>query len=256
MMVEYKIEKICDFIKKYFMTAPTAYAVIGVSGGKDSTIAAALLCRALGPGRVIAVMMPNGTQSDITDSYRVCKQLCIPEKNRLEINIGGAYTFLSSAIDRAMIEKDWDPYGDRRPIYTTNTPSRLRMTTLYGVAALVGGRVCNTSNRSERYVGYCTKYADNVGDFALFTNLTVREVLEIGDWFVEEGILPYDLVHKAPADGMSGKTDEDNLGFTYEALDAYLLDSVIPEPDIYTRILERNRLAQHKLNVELPHPEF
>jgi NAD+ synthase len=124
------------------------------------------------------------------------------------------------------------------------------MTTLYAVAALVGGRVINTGNKSELYIGYTTKYGDLAGDFAIFKDYCVREILEIGDNLDE---LPAHLVHKAPGDGMSGKTDEDNTGISYDVLDAYLLDEVIPEYDILRKIEERHDRNIHKRDICMPY---
>ena len=132
--------------------------------------------------------------------------------------------------------------NDDNDIYSTNTPVRIRMATLYGVAGLVGGRVCNTGNRSEAYVGYTTKYGDLAGDFALLKNFTVREVLEIGDALE----LAYNLVHNVPSDGMSGKSDEDKIGFSYETLDNYLLEGTYPDYDTYCKIEQMHKRGMHK----------
>lgn len=189
--------------------------VIGISGGKDSTICAALLAEALGANRVIGVMMPNGIQKDIDDSQKVVEFLKI---RTMTVNIGEAYKALSDAIDVNLDEEDVGTSTQDKPLYTTNTPARLRMTTLYGVAAVFGGVVCNTCNLSEDYIGYSTKWGDAVGDFSLLNCLTKSEVVALGDAMG----LPYELVHKVPSDGMCGKTDEDNLGFSYDELDAYI----------------------------------
>jgi len=189
--------------------------VIGISGGKDSTICAALLTEALGANRVIGVMMPNGIQKDIDDSQKVIDFLKI---RSLTVNIGEAYKALSDAIDINLGEEDVGVSTQDKPLYTTNTPARLRMTTLYGVAAVFGGVVCNTCNLSEDWIGYSTKWGDAVGDFSLLNCLTKSEVVILGDAMG----LPYELVHKVPSDGMCGKTDEDNLGFSYDELDAYI----------------------------------
>ena len=239
------------FIQNYFRDngTPNTKAVIGISGGKDSTIAAALLVRALGPERVICVMMPQGEQADIADSYRVCDALGIPGENRFEINIGPAVDALYNSIFyNGNNEARW-----ASPAVLTNTPARIRMTTLYMVAAAVGGRVCNTGNASEAFIGYTTKYGDLAGDFALFRNFTVREVYEMGDSMEE---LPYDLVHKKPADGMSGKTDEENMGVTYDAIDDHLLYGIIPEDaEMWENIKTRHKRNTHKLDaVQLPAP--
>jgi NAD+ synthase len=239
---EKEVQHIVDEIKHYFVKNgnENTKAVIGISGGKDSTIAAALLVRALGPERVVGVMMPNKTQTDIEDSIKVCDILGI---KHYTINIGYAYDALISSFT----------YDAELPVsdqITTNAPARLRMNALYMVAAAVGGRVINTGNASELYVGYTTKYGDLAGDFAILRDYYVRDVYAIGDVLSE---LPYELVHKAPGDGMSGKTDEDNMGFTYEVLDAYLLDNVTPDYETLRNIQERHRRNEHKHCVQLPY---
>ncbi len=193
-------------------------AVLGISGGKDSTICAALLAEALGPDRVIGVLMPNNVQSDINDSKAVVEHLGIKS---VIVNIGTTYNALTSEIEEKL--ENVGLSNELTAQYKTNTPSRLRMVTLYGVGAIIGNtRVCNTGNLSEAMIGYTTLYGDFAGDFALINKLTKSEVVQIGD----ELDLPSYLVHKAPGDGMSGKTDEDNIGFTYDELDAYIRNGV------------------------------
>ena len=240
-----------NWIKNYFKDNPDGKAIIGISGGKDSTIAAALCVEALGADRVVGVMMPDGAQIDIADSAEVCSILGIES---LYIDIAHAYWGLSVELATAI-------YGDRRDtqpvsevvsnkMYATNTPARIRMTTLYAVAAFYpNSRVVNTCNRSEDYVGYSTKYGDAAGDFSPLGNLTVREVLEIGD---ELG-LPKHLVHKAPSDGMCGKTDEDNLGFTYEELDNYILRTGRVREETKEKIKRLYKSSRHKYQ---PMPMF
>lgn len=236
-----EIQHIIDEIKRYFIKNGNkdTKAVIGISGGKDSTIAAALLCRALGPENVLGVLMPCGEQADITDSYQVVECLHIPH---VEVNIGQAMEKLTEAIPGGLFGKN--------EVYYTNTPARLRMTTLYGIAALIGGRVINTGNKSELYIGYTTKYGDLAGDFAILKDYCVREILEIGDNLDE---LPAHLIHKAPGDGMSGKTDEDNTGIPYDVLDAYLLDGVLPDYDTLRKIEERHTRNLHKRDIDIPY---
>lgn len=240
--VEVEIQHMIDEIKKYFVKNgnENTKAVIGISGGKDSTIAAALLVRALGSERVIGVMMPNGNQADIADAQEVCDILDI---EAYTVNIGGAMDTLTATIPAHI-------FGKNNDIYYTNTPARLRMTTLYAVAALVGGRVINTGNKSELYIGYTTKYGDLAGDFAIFKDYCVREILEIGDNLDE---LPKHLVHKTPGDGMSGKTDEDNTGIPYDVLDAYLLDEVLPDYETLRNIEERHVRNLHKRDICMPY---
>lgn len=212
-------------------------AVLGISGGKDSTIAAALCVRALGAENVIGVMMPNGYQKDIADSHKVCDLLGI---TGVVINIEKACDSLYNSLSLlARLSRSAFP-----EIITTNTPARIRMTTLYMVAGLFpNSRVVNTCNYSEDYVGYSTKYGDAAGDFSPLGYMTVREVLAIGDALG----LPYDLVHKTPSDGMCGKTDEDNLGFTYEQLDNYIDNNkdFIPV-EVCRKIEHLHKTTRHK----------
>lgn len=236
-----------NWIKEYFKDNPNGKAIIGISGGKDSTIAAALCVEALGAGRVIGVMMPQGSQSDIDDSKEVCNMLGITP---LTINIGLACTTLMDWIAGSLT---FEPHKKQyinatnevinNPMIKTNLPARIRMTTLYAVAALYpNSRVVNTCNYSEDYVGYSTKFGDAAGDFSPLGKLTVREVLEIGD---ELG-LPEHLVHKTPSDGMCGKTDEDNLGFTYNELDDFILGTGRVSEETMDKIGRLHKATRHK----------
>lgn len=234
---------VIQWIRDYFKDNHDGKVIVGISAGKDSTITASLCVEALGADRVIGVLMPNGRQSDIDDSHRVCKILGI--KN-LTIDIGGAVNALCHSID---YEYDWDKRIMNNPTVATNLPSRIRMATLYTVAALYpNSRVVNTSNWSERYIGYSTKFGDGAGDFSPLGELTVREVLMIGD---DLG-LPYDLVHKTPADGMSGKSDEDKIGFTYDELDNYILyvDEGCSD-ETAAKIEKMHKANEHKL-IDMP----
>lgn len=209
-----KLEKeLITKVQKWFANKdPKSVAVLGVSGGKDSTVCLAMLTRALGLARVVPVLLPNDFQADIDDSHDICWAVGGKEKPWV-INIGPMYEYLCNFI----IQKS--KAVSLSNVLETNTPARLRMTTLYAVAAQMGGYVCNTGNRSEAYVGYCTKWGDAVGDFEIIHNLTCSEVIELG---IAMGINEEFMI-KPPADGMSGKTDEEKLGFTYAELDEYLL---------------------------------
>lgn len=239
----YERDAIVDWIKQYFVKNgnENTKAVIGISGGKDSTIAAALLVRAIGANRVVGVLMPQDNQKDIDDSHKVCDILGI---QKYVINIG-------PVCDELFGDFMANTGFTLNPQIATNAPARIRMNILYMVAAAVGGRVCNTGNASELYVGYTTKYGDLAGDFSLFREYYVRDVLAIGATMDE---LPRELVVKAPGDGMCGKTDEDNLGFTYETLDDYCIDNTIPCYNVLRNIEQRHKANEHKLGITLPHP--
>lgn len=242
-----QIDSIVEWIKTYFINNgnPNTKAVIGISGGKDSTVAAALLVRALGPDRVIGVLMPEGSQKDIKDSYEICEYLGIKYH---EINISTTIDALTEELPEELFE-----LHDDNDIYWTNTPARIRMTTLYAVAGLAGGRVCHTGNASEADIGYTTKYGDLAGDFSLLQEFTVSEVYAMGDALG----LPEHLVHKAPSDGMSGKTDEEKIGLSYELIDKYIRNRTVPEKmEDYERLMNLRKAANHKRKLldSIPHP--
>ena len=210
---------------------PAAPAVIGISGGKDSTVVAALCRQALGAERVIGVLMPNGVQPDIDISRAVVEELGIKS---YEVNIKDGYEGILSAVEGA----GFVPSRQMR----INLSPRLRMSVLYAAAQCVGGRVSNNSNRSERYVGYSTVFGDGVGDFSPLGNLTVHEVRRVGACL---GISEK-FVGRAPSDGLTGSTDEDNLGFTYEMLDTYLLTGVCPDAAAKELIDKRHKMNAFK----------
>lgn len=228
------------WVKDWFeQNGPTANAVIGMSGGKDSTVAAAVLCKALGADRVIGVSMPDGKQG-LNDAPEICKFLGM---KLLTVNIGEA----TAAINK-VIETDTGISLSKQS--AQNIPPRVRMTTLYAIAQTVNGRVVNTCNASEDYIGYSTKYGDAAGDFSLFAHLTVTEVLAIGDFL---GV-PYQWVHKTPDDGLPHSSpDEVKLGFTYAELDRYILEGTVPEGFVHDNEEEGLKVTKidnlHKWNL-------
>lgn len=235
-------DEVVQWIHDYFAdNGPMCSAVIGISGGKDSTVVAALCVEALGKDRVFGVMMPNGVQSDIDDSIQVVEALGI---TNITVNISDAYEKLMAAI------------GSRFPNGTSeqakiNLPPRLRMATLYAVAQSLpnGGRVANTCNMSEDYVGYSTKFGDSAGDFSPLANLTVNEVRQIGCILSNELSIPAYLIQKSPSDGLCGKTDEDNLGFTYKQLDTYITTGTCGDEEVDSKISCMHKANLHKLRL-------
>ena len=196
-----------DWIRDFFENnGPGCNAVIGISGGKDSSVAAALCVEALGKERVIGVLMPCGEQHDIDAAYALVNHLGI---KHFVVNVKDAVEGLKSALPKEL---------EITSQTITNIPPRIRMTTLYAVSQSMNGRVVNTCNLSEDWVGYSTRYGDAAGDFSPLSLLTVQEVKEIGRHLG----LPDFLVDKVPIDGLCGKTDEENLGFTYIELDRYI----------------------------------
>ena len=238
-------ESVINWTKDYFKDNNNGKAIIGISGGKDSTICAAILKEAIGADRIIAVMMPNGIQRDIADSYRVCDYIGIPKENRYVININNAYNGLMNELLREIYAGSDGNIVDTyfNPMITTNLPARLRMCTLYAVAAIYpNSRVVNTSNASERFVGYSTKWGDGAGDFSISANLTYTEMLTIGD----DLLLPEDLVHKKPSDGMSGSTDEQKLGFSYDEVDKHICDDNY-RSEFTDKIQRMHNMNYHKI---------
>lgn len=211
------VEWIRDFFEE---NGKGCNAIVGISGGKDSSIVAALCVEALGKDRVMGVLMPNGEQSDISYSYFLCGNLGIKFVTiPIEDAVNGVLNAMKENVD----------ISDQTLI---NLPARIRMSTLYAVGQSMNGRVANTCNLSEDWVGYSTRYGDAAGDFSPLSNLTVTEIKQIGRVLG----LPNDLIDKVPTDGLCGKTDEDNLGFTYDVLDKYIRTGEIEDQEVKKRI--------------------
>lgn len=296
-------EKVVAWIRDWFSAnGPTATAVIGMSGGKDSTVCAALLAKALGRERVFGIIMPNGEMTDLDDARAAVEFLGI---RSAVVNIQAAYQGILSGLfaalsplggqdegkpdgrhpsatdmDNRLMGQDMGKPDSRHPygVFSEgaaqesslagkadegrmadflateariNIPPRLRMTVLYAIAQNLpeGGRVANTCNASEDYVGYSTKFGDAAGDFSPLSEFTVTEVLAIGDYLG----LPGFLVHKTPSDGLSGMSDEEKLGFTYAALDRYIRSGVCEDETVRKKIDQKHRANLHKL---LPMPKY
>lgn len=235
-------DRVVEWIRDWFdVNGKGCDAVIGISGGKDSSIVAGLCVEALGKNRVVGVTMPNGVQKDISDSMRLINHLGI---RHCCVNIGKTYDALMAEVKKQLgtIDKE---VADQTVV---NMPPRLRMTVLYAVSQSVNGRVANTCNLSEDWVGYSTRYGDAAGDFSPLGGLTVQEVKAIG----KELGLPIDLVEKTPSDGLCGKSDEDNLGFSYATLDKYIRTGVCEDPVIKAKIDDRHEKNLFKLK-PIPH---
>lgn len=229
-------DQVINWIRDYFEeNGKGCKAIVGISGGKDSSVVAALCVEALGKENVIGVLMPQGEQQDIDYSHDICDYLNI---NNYIINIGTPVNQLIKEIPLC--------FND---VAKFNTPARIRMTVLYAISGILHGRVANTCNLSEDYVGYATKFGDGAGDFSPLMNLTVKEVKEIG----RQLKLPEKFIEKIPLDGLCGKTDEDNLGFTYDVLDKYILENKIEDLKIKEKIDNMNLKNLHKIQ---PMPSF
>lgn len=212
-----KVKNECvEWIREFFQNnGKGCNAVVGISGGKDSSVAAALCVEALGRDRVIGVLMPQGEQHDIDMAYMLVNHLGIKHYVvNVKDAVDGILNNLPSEIEITAQTRQ-------------NIPPRIRMSTLYAVSQSLNGRVCNTCNLSEDWVGYSTRYGDSVGDFSPMSNLTVTEVKEIGYLLG----LPKELVDKTPIDGLCGKSDEENLGFTYAELDVYIRTGEIADKE-------------------------
>lgn len=246
-------EAIISFLKDYQTHTNAHGYVLGISGGKDSTIVAKLLVDAIGKENVLGVLMPNGLQYDLSDSHRVCDFLGI---NRTEINIDNEYEGFINMCSANMFSLDFKTItriniSDKAK---TNIPPRIRMTILYTIAQSLGYRVAGTGNKSEQFIGWFTKWGDGGCDINPIAHLTCTQVVQLGDYLK----LPKELIHKTPMDGLTGKSDEENFGFTYQELDCLIekverlhkagyLESPFTENE--KKILKMHDSAYHKQRV-------
>lgn len=239
MPTQFNAEKVkneaVEWIREFFeKNGKGCNAVLGISGGKDSSVCAALCVEALGKDKVIGVLMPNGEQSDIDMSKLLVSHLGI---RSVIVNIKGAFD--------SLVQEITDAVGDFSVLSRTNLAPRIRMSTVYAVSQTFNGRVANTCNLSEDYVGYSTRYGDSVGDFSPLSHLTVQEVKAIGRVLG----LPEVLIEKTPSDGLCGKTDEDNLGFTYAVLDKYIRKGICEDEETKKRIDRLHEINKFKLEL-------
>ena len=230
---------IVDWIRDWFdENGKGCMAVVGLSGGKDSSVVAALCVEALGKDKVLGVMMPNGEQFDIDVAHKLAEFLDIKS---MVINIKDAYEGVVGEM-----KKNFDTFEGQAKV---NLPPRLRMSVLYAVSQSVNGRVANTCNLSEDWVGYATKFGDGAGDFSPLAKLTVQEVKAVGRSLG----LPDMFVDKVPIDGLCGLTDVDNLGFTYAVLDRYIREGICEDEETREKIDRMHKANLFKLE---PMPVF
>jgi NAD+ synthase len=215
--------------------------VVGISGGKDSTVTAAICARALGADHVYGVMLPDGGQKDIEDSRRICAALGIRSRT---VNIGKIHTALREVTDQFGPSPDND--GFEVPLSREsdiNVGPRLRMTVLRYIAQALGARLAGTGNLSEATVGYCTKDGDTSCDFAMLGRLTSLEVVQVGLTMPE---IPRVLVEKTPTDGLSGFSDEERMGILYADIHRYIREGSCGDPETDEKIRKRERANLHK----------
>lgn len=224
-------DRIVQWLEKYKELTNCKGVVLGISGGKDSTVVAMLAKKVWGDN-VLGVLMPNGTQKDIDDAIKVCQVLNIEYKI---VNIKETYDALLKDMPIKISDKS-----------KTNIPPRLRMTTLYAIAQTLGYRVIGTGNASERTIGWTTKWGDSAYDFNPIACLTCTEVVKLGVELAKEFGLDETLVNKKPADGLTGKSDEDNFGFTYKQLDDWILLGTSGNDEIDDKIQLLRERGMHK----------
>ena len=228
-------EKLLSWLEKYKEETKCEGVVLGISGGKDSTVVAMLAKKVWGDN-VVGVMMPNGTQADIADSIEIVEKLGL---RNCTVNLADAFNALCAEIEeKASLEISRQA--------RTNIPPRMRMTTLYAIAQTLGYRVIGTGNASEAFIGWTTKWGDGAYDLNPIAGLTCTEVMALGASLAKEFGLDEKFARKAPSDGLTGKTDEDNFGFTYAQLDKYILSGECDSDEVRAKIEKMHAASAHK----------
>lgn len=228
--IDLVVEDICKWIKAKKEETNAKGFVLGISGGKDSAVVAGLLVKAVGAKNVLGVMMPNDKQPDIADSEKVCLDLDIPH---ITVNINDAYKGIVNNLPEITNKET-----------SINIQPRLRLAVLYALAQEKGYLVCGTGNKSESYIGYCTKWGDNVADLNPIANFDTDEVVELGDYLK----VTSSVVHKTPTDGLSGLSDEEKIGFSYKDLNAYMATGTLPDKATIDLIEKKHKESRHKFD--------
>ncbi len=242
--INFDAEKVRDKLIEEIRNTGFKKVILGISGGKDSSVAAALCARALGPENVYGIMLPDGVQKDLSDSQRICEALKI---NARTVNIGPIHTALNAQSINDTTRDDIFPDGTNESKMEhesdINVGPRLRMTVLRYLGQSIGALVCGTGNLSESVVGYCTKDGDTSCDFNPLGALTSIEVVEVGKTMEE---LPRELVEKTPSDGLSGMSDEEKLGIKYTDIHKYIRLGTSGNEEIDKKITEKYNASFHK----------
>lgn len=239
-MLEYsrlinEAENAINWIKDYVEKTGAKGVVVGNSGGKDSATVIAMATKALGKEKVLTIAMPcNSIQADLEDAKLVSKTFDV---KLLEVDLTDSYNHLENSVNKTISNIGIELNSEAK----VNIKPRMRMLTLYGIAQSLGYLVIGTGNLCERMVGYTTKWGDSASDFNPIANFTVEEVLAIGEYL---GV-PDKIIHKAPADGLGGLTDEEKMGVTYKQIAEYIETG---KTDINSmEIIERkNKNSKHK----------
>lgn len=251
MTITDKLNKILEWMSDYRDTNQCKGVVIGLSGGKDSTVVAMLAKRVFGDN-VFAILMPNGVQKDISDSIEIAESLKL---NYRIVNIETVYNIFNHVVENKKDDSiSKTDFVENCPKITdkakTNIPPRIRMAVLYAVAQTIGYRVIGTGNKSEAYIGWTTKYGDSAYDFNPIGDLLCTEVVEIGKILANQFGLDLKFIEKKPSDGLCGKSDEESFGFTYEQLDSYIKGEYNNVPDNVKEAIEyKHRISEHKRNL-------
>lgn len=235
-MASAMMEEIINWLLDYKKRTNCKGVVLGISGGKDSTTVAMLAKKVWGDN-VFGIMMPDGNQSDLADSVAVCSSIGIKSALiNIEKNVSGIVQSINASI----------PIAEVTPKAITNIAPRIRMATLYAVAQSMGYRVIGTGNASEAYIGWTTKWGDSAYDLNPIYHLTCSEVIEIGLELADEFHLPRNLIVKAPSDGLTGRTDEENFGFTYNQLDSWIKNREDGDSEVFRKIERMHKASSHK----------
>lgn len=237
---EFHIDKVCQWMTDFKLRHNVKGVVLGLSGGKDSTVVAMFAKKVFGDN-IVAVLMPNGEQKDIDDSIAIANQLKL--RYRI-VNIEHAFTDIINSINE-------NTHYDGQTILVTeksktNIAPRIRMTALYAFAQSLGYLVMGTGNYSEAMIGWTTKFGDSACDFNPLGQHTCTEVIEMGKILAKEFGLDEKYIVKKPSDGLTGKTDEENFGFTYEELDKFIRTGICDDKAKIDKFFALFKAAEHK----------
>jgi NAD+ synthase len=244
------VEVIKQFLKDELTKSGQSHFVVGISGGIESALVLALAINTIPKDKVIPVMMPcNSNKADLADAIFLCDQLGVTNYQICDISLlfNSLQKTLNSSLSKELVsnlEKEKGAF--------INAKARLRMTTLYTIAASVHGLVLGTDNLDESYVGYFTKWGDGGVDLLPISRLTKQEVREAAKLLH----VPDLIVNRVPTAGLyDGQTDEAELQVTYDELDTFLLGGKVSDV-AKKRITYLHQISAHKRVLPPSPPAF